>query len=228
MDICGPDGTTANSMKVTISGFTIQGGWPSNVCDDSLYGVTVLGGANLVMSNSTVEDIGGDPQTDGCQGGVGIQVGFAMSGTTADIGTATLNNDVVNTYQKNGITVDGNGSGATINNATVTGTGETPAIAQNGIQISDYATAKINSGSVSGNECDDTSGGCGPDGFSKTQACGILLFDAGKVTVSGTNASANDIGVYNIEDLAWAFYTPPVAVHRDQRLPVRYAAGQPL
>ena len=77
VDICGPDGTTANSMKVTISGFTIQGGWPSDVCDDSLYGVTVLGGANLVMSNSTVEDVGGNPQTDGCQGGVGIQVGFA-------------------------------------------------------------------------------------------------------------------------------------------------------
>ena len=209
VDICGPDGTTPNSMQVTISGFTIQGNWPSNVCDNSLYGVTVLGGANLVMSNSTVEDIGGDPQTDGCQGGVGIQVGFATSGTTADIGTATLNNDVVTTYQKNGITVDGNGSGATINNATVTGTGETTAIAQNGIQVSDFATAKINSGSVSGNECDDTSGGCGPDGFSQVQSCGILLFDAGLVTVNATAASANDIGIDNIEDFAWAFYTPP-------------------
>ena len=112
-------------------------------------------------------------------------------------------------YQKNGITVDGNGSGATINNATVTGTGQTPAIAQNGIQISDYATAKINSGSVSGNECDDTSGGCGPDGFTQTQSCGILLFDAGLVTVNATGASANDVGIDNIEDLAWSFYTPP-------------------
>jgi hypothetical protein len=208
VDICGPDGTTANSMKVTISGFTIQGGWPSDVCDDSLYGVTVLGGANLVMSNSTVEDIGGNPQTDGCQGGVGIQVGFAVSGTTADIGTATLNNDVVTTYQKNGITVDGNGSGATINDATVTGTGETTAIAQNGIQISDYATAKINSGSVSANECDVT-GVCGPDGLNNTQSCGILLFDAGLVTVNATGSSANDVGIDNIEDLAWSFYTPP-------------------
>ena len=208
VDICGPDGATANSMKVTISGFTIQGGWPSDVCDDSLYGVTVLGGANLIMSNSTVEDVGGDPQTDGCQGGVGIQVGFATSGTTADIGTATLSNDVVNTYQKNGITVDGNGSGATINNATVTGAGETTAIAQNGIQVSDFATAHINSGSVSGNEC-DVSNVCGPDGFTQTQSCGILLFDAGLVTVNAVGASANDIGIDNIEDLAWDFYTPP-------------------
>ena len=200
VDICG-------TGTVNISGFTIQGGWPSNVCYDEIYGVAVLGGANLIMSNSTVENIGGDPQTDGCQGGVGIEVGLALSGNTADAGTATLNNDVVNTYQKNGITVDGNGSNAIINNATVTGTGETPAIAQNGIQISDFATAKINTGSVSGNECDVSV--CGPDGFTQTQSCGILLFDAGKVNVSGTNASANDIGIDNIEDFAWDFYTPP-------------------
>jgi hypothetical protein len=202
VDICG-------TGTVAISGFTIKGNWPSNECYDEIYGVAVLGGANLLMSNSTVEDIGGDPQTDGCQGGVGIQAGLATSGTTADPGTATLNNDVVNTYQKNGITVDGKGSNAIINNATVTGTGETPSIAQNGIQISDFATAKINSGSVSGNECDDTAGGCGPNGFTQVQSCGILLFDAGKVTVSRTNSSANDIGVDNIEDFAWSFYTPP-------------------
>jgi hypothetical protein len=202
VDICGP-------FNVSIAGFTFQGSWDPGVCYNSIYGVAVLGGANLAMSNSTVENIGGNPQTDGCQGGVGIQAGLATSGTTADAGTATLNNDVVNTYQKNGITVDGAGSNATISNATVTGTGPTPAIAQNGIQISDGATAKINSSSVSGNECNDTGGGCGPDGFSNVQAVGILLFDAGKVTVTGSNASANDVGVDNIEDFAWPFYTPP-------------------
>lgn len=207
VDICGPGGP--NSIQVAITGFTIQGNWPVLVCDNSLYGVTVLGGANLTMSKSTVEHIGGDPQQDGCQGGVGIQVGLATSGTTSDPGTATLNNDVVTTYQKNGITVDGAGSNATINNATVTGTGPTPAIAQNGIQVSDGATATIKGGSISGNECNDTGGGCGPDGFTQVQSCGILLFDAAKVTVTGTGASANDIGVDNTEDFAWPFYTPP-------------------
>ncbi len=62
---------------------------------------------------------------------------------TSDPGTATLNNDVVSSYQKNGITVDGTGSSAAIGNVTVTGAGETTAIAQNGIQISDGATARI-------------------------------------------------------------------------------------
>ncbi len=201
VDIC----TTGT---VNISGFIFQGGWAPDVCNDSLYGVAVLGGANLVMSNSTVENAGGDPQTDGCQGGVGIEVGLALSGTTADAGTATLTNDVVTTYQKNGITVDGTGSNASINNTTVTGTGETTAIAQNGIQISDFATAQINSGSVSGNEC-DVSNVCGPDGFTQTQSCGILLFDAGLVTVNAAGVSANDIGIDNTEDFAWDFYTPP-------------------
>jgi hypothetical protein len=201
VDICG-------SFNVTITGFTFQGSWDPAVCYDSIYGVAALGGANLTMSNSTVENIGGDPRTDGCQGGVGIEAGLATSGTTADSGTATLNNDVVTGYQKNGITVDGKGSNAVINNATVTGTGATPAIAQNGIQVSDFATAKINGGSVSGNEC-DVANVCGPDGFTQTQSCGILLFDAGQVTVSGTEASANDIGIDNIEDYTWSFYTPP-------------------
>jgi hypothetical protein len=209
VDVCG----SVNPTSATITGFTFQGNWPSNICNDSLYGVTVLGGANLTMSNSKVENIGGDPQTDGCQGGVGIEVGLATGASSADPGTATLNNDVVNTYQKNGITVDGTGSNATISSATVTGTGPTPSIAQNGIQISDGATAKITGSTVTGNECNDTSGGCGPNGLTQTQSCGILLFDAGKVTVSGTTASANDIGIDNIEDVTWPFYTPTGVVN---------------
>jgi hypothetical protein len=209
VDICG---TGPGSVSVTMTGFTIEGSWPSNVCYDSIYGVAVLGGANLSMSKSTVKDIGGNPQTDGCQGGVGIQVGLANEAditgvNSADPGTATLTNVVVTAYQKNGITVDGTGSSATITGATVTGTGPTPSIAQNGIQVSDLATAKITGGSVSGNECDVSV--CGPNGFTQVQSCGILLFDAGLTTMSGTTVSANDIGVYNGEDIAWTFFAPP-------------------
>ena len=100
VDICG-------AISVTITGFTFEGSWNSQVCYDSIYGVAVLGGASLTMSKSTVENVGGDPQTDGCQGGVGIEVGLATGGTTSDPGRATLIGDTVRTYQKNGITVDG-------------------------------------------------------------------------------------------------------------------------
>jgi hypothetical protein len=210
VDICGP-GTGPDGINVTITGFTFKGSWPSDVCYDQIYGVAVLGGANLAMSKSTVEDVGGDPQTDGCQGGVGIEVGLALTGTTSDPGTATLTGDTVLNYQKNGITVDGIGSNAAISGATVTGTGETTAIAQNGIQVSDAATATILNSSISGNECDDTGGGCGPNGFNQVQDGGILLFDAGKTGVSGTTVTGNDIGVYNIEGytIGWPFWSPP-------------------
>jgi hypothetical protein len=201
VDIC----TTGN---VAISGFTIEGTWPAEVCNDSLYGVAVLGGGDLTMSNSTVEGAGGDPQTDGCQGGVGIQVGEATSSTTADTGTATLTNDIVNTYQKNGITIDGAGSSAVLKTDTVTGTGETTAIAQNGIQVSDGASATISGALVTGNECDNATCGSGP---LDTQATGILLFDAGATKVMNSTVNGNDDGIYNVEDYAWTYYTPPVS-----------------
>jgi hypothetical protein len=204
VDICG---TGPGTLPVTINGFTIEGNWPSDVCNDSLYGVAVLGGAKLTMSNSTVENIGGSALTDGCQGGVGIEVGLATGATTEDPGSATLTNDVVTTYQKNGITVDGTGSSATISKVTVTGVGPTPAIAQNGIQVSDGAGATITGSTVTGNECNDPAA-CGPDGFTQTQSGGILVFDSGPTTVSSTTVSGNDIGVYNIEDYTWAYYTP--------------------
>jgi hypothetical protein len=179
------------------------------VCYDSIYGVAVLGGAHLTMSGTTVQKIGGDPLTDGCQGGVGIEVGLATSGTTASPGTATLTNDTVTSYEKNGITVDGRGSNAKITGTTVTGAGPTTAIAQNGIQVSDRAKSTISGSTVSGNECDHAV--CGPDAFSQTQSTGILAFDSGAMTVSSTNVYNNDLGVYNLEDYAWAYYTPPAS-----------------
>ncbi|HEY2576103.1 MAG TPA: hypothetical protein VGI74_07320 [Streptosporangiaceae bacterium] len=202
VDICGP-------VTVSINGFTIEGNWPALACYDSIYGVAVLGGATLNMSKSTVENIGGDPTQDGCQGGVGVQVGLALTGTTADPGKATLTNDLVDSYQKNGITADGKNSHVTVSGTTVTGAGPTTAIAQNGIQVSDRATASISKSVISGDECDDTSGGCGPNGFTQTQDAGILLFDGGGASVSSTTVQNCDIGVYNIEDFGWAFFTPP-------------------
>jgi hypothetical protein len=202
VDICGP--STLPNISVTVTGITFQGNWGSP-CYDEIYGVAVLGGAKLTMSNSTVEDVGGSALTDGCQGGVGIQVGLSTGATTSDPGTATLTNDLVETYQKNGITVDGKGASATISKTTVNGVGPTNAIAQNGIQISDGAKAAITNSTVSGNEC-NVPNACG---LNASQAAGILLYDAGTSSVSNTNISGNDLGIYNLQGFAQPFYTPP-------------------
>ena len=112
---------------VSISGFTINGGFVEAYCNDNYYGIAVLGGATLTLSNSIIEGVGG-PNPGGCQGGVGIQVGEATGPTTADAGHATLTSDTVETYQKNGITVDGGGSTATITGVTVVGAGIAPSL----------------------------------------------------------------------------------------------------
>jgi hypothetical protein len=191
--------TTDTHITVTINGITTEGQWPANVCYDSLYGILVGGGASLDLVNATVEDIGGSA-TDGCQGGVGVQVGLAP---TNEVGKAVLTNDTVNNYQKNGVTIDGTGSSATITGGTVTGGGSGSQIAQNGIQVSSGATAAISDEDITANQCGITPPTCGPDPWSNTQSTGILLYNEGTPTsVKTSTLTSNDVGIYNIQSSA--------------------------
>jgi len=73
---------------VNLAGLTIDAAWPANTCDDSLYGILVAGGATLNLTNSSIVAAGAVP-LNGCQGGVGIQVGMAWT-TPLEIGHANL------------------------------------------------------------------------------------------------------------------------------------------
>jgi hypothetical protein len=206
---------------VSITGITVQAFWPGDTCDDSLYGILVGGGADLKMTNSTMNGAGAHP-LNGCQGGVGIQVGAAWT-TPVEVGHATLTNVTVSGYQKNGITVDGTGSTATIIDTTVTGDGATTQIAQNGIQISNGALGIIRNSSVSGNECNNDS--CGSDSITDYQAAGILFYGAAagsSVTRSSVNTS--DIGVYSFDTAAAMPVTANATVSNDTLTGDRYEA----
>ena len=109
---------------VNLAGLTIDAAWPANTCDDSLYGILVAGGATLNLANSSIVAAGAVP-LNGCQGGVGIQVGMAWT-APLEIGHANLSGVKISGYQKNGVTVDGAGSSANIATTTVTGSGPTP------------------------------------------------------------------------------------------------------
>jgi hypothetical protein len=199
IEICaaGPDGANTTGVQVTASDLTVEGNWPNNVCYDSLYGILVGGGASLSLSDSTVERIGAYP-LNGCQGGVGIEAGYAPTG---QIGHAKLTDDTVETYQKNGITIDGPGSTADIDDIVVAGSGPTSQIAQNGIQVSYGATASVTRSSITGNNY---------TGLNFASSAGILLFGGGG-SVCGVGPSSqlvkhatftfnklvgNDIGIY--------------------------------
>lgn len=207
------------SGVVAITGLKLEPKWAGSVCDDSLYGILVAGGATLKAKDVTVDGGGAFP-LNGCQGGIGIQVGMAWT-KPVEVGHATLQGVTATDYQKNGITVDGAGSSATITGTTVNGAGATPEIAQNGIQVSNGASAKIKASKVSGNECDHSS--CGPDGLTQYQSTGLLFFGAAAgSSVASTELAGNDIGAYYYSTAPKQPSSPELTLSKDSFVGNRY------
>ena len=196
IEVCaaGTGGTNTKGVKVTVSDLTVAGDWPTSVCYDSLYDILIGGGASLTLTGSTVEKAGAYP-LNGCQGGVGIQAGRDAIG---QVGHVSLSRDTIETYQKNGVTVDGPGSTADISHVTVTGAGATPGIAQNGIQLSRGATGSVTGSSVSGNNYTGT-GGASSAGILVFGGCGMPLVQHAKINGNRLNGNDNGIGLYNYD-----------------------------
>lgn len=172
---------------VSIKDFVIGGpsaGWigPFGL---NLYGVRVDGGGSASIENNHITDIRNDPFS-GVQGGVAIQVGRRAEGQT---GSATIKNNLIDNYQKNGMTIDNVGSSAVIQGNEVVGAGPTTVTAQNGIQISRGAGAVIKDNKVSGNLYTPPS----------TTATGILVFHdvvGGELTIQNNDLTGNGVGAY--------------------------------
>lgn len=195
------------NVNTTISNVTVAGVLPGNGgCADDEYGILVIAGATATISGDTVQDIR-DTNTAlaGCQFGVGIQVGreywptatFSQFLVEDFVGHATIHGTTVKGYQKNGITVDGPGTTATLEKNTVNGAGRdaiyAPIIAQNGIQFSRGASGKISSNTVTGNSY---------TGSAFASSAGILVFGGcGDPLVTGVQVIwntliNNDVGIY--------------------------------
>ena len=171
---------TGSGVTVDFSGFTVNGPTPSGF--NNIFGIFVGGGATANIHDNTIADVRDNPFS-GAQHGVAIQVGRSSS-----VGTATIDNNTIEDYQKNGITVNGTGSSAIITDNTVTGAGPTTTIAQNGIQISGGATGTISGNTVTGNYWTLN------DDWTST---GILLYEAGEgVVVEGNTVDNNQVNVY--------------------------------
>ena len=149
---------------INILAFKIAGPGPLG-CDSIRYGVWVENGGLATIDDNHITDIRDTPFS-GCQNGVGIQVGRKyLDGPTQ--GLATITDNLIDNYQKNGMTIDNVGSRATVERNVVVGAGPTPIIAQNGIQISRGAY-----GNVRYNRVSDNSYALAPAAGSS----GILLF----------------------------------------------------
>ncbi len=172
-----------SGITVDIGGFTVSGPGPTG-CGSLAAGIFVRGGAHADIHDNKILDIRDNP-ISGCQNGVGIQVGRNLYSTT---GTATITNNIISGFQKNGITVDRTGSYAEITGNTVTGAGAVNFIAQNGIQISRGATGDINGNTVSGHSYTPLT----------AVSTGMLLYQSNANT-DDNDVLENQIGIYHID-----------------------------
>jgi hypothetical protein len=146
------------------------------------YGV-VADGANVTVTGSQIHDIGENPDFNGVQHGNAI---FYYNGASG-----TISGNQVFDFQKNGITVSGKAANyvdlstlktsATVSNNIVTGEGPVDYIAQNGIQISYGASATVVKNTVRDFRY---------NGEQDAEACGLLLYRAGRVNVQNNNISS--------------------------------------
>jgi hypothetical protein len=152
----------------------------ADISGANYYGVVVNATTGVSIANSTIHDIGETP-LNGSQHGVGVlYTTINQDGTsTGASASGTLSNTTITNYQKNGVVVSGSGAAVTITDNTVTGEGPISYIAQNGIQISFGATAKLVGNTVSLNNYVP----------SKVTACGLLLYKAGGVSASKSGLS---------------------------------------
>jgi len=174
---------------VTILAFTITG--PSGVvCGGNIsYGVRVDNGgsANILGNHITqIRDPDVDGERCGTQNGMGVVVGGHFNDGVFSNGSARIEGNLVDNYQKNGIVVGGLGSSAVIAANRVFGSGPQLIIAQNGIEVLQDATAEVKHNFVSSHIFT-------PQTASPT---GVLLAFAGSVDLHHNTVARNDVDVF--------------------------------
>ncbi len=180
---------TGPGITVTVSDLTFDAA-NSNLdalgCNGDPVGIYFQNASGTITRNSVRNDVL-SPSLTGCQGGLGI----LAESTGTDSVTITFNN--VETYQKNGITVDGFGApGLTtaITSNTIIGQGPTGGAAENSIQLAYGATGSIGSNTLGSDVWT-------PDVFGDTgdAAAGILVYDSPSVSITSNNVSETQYGI---------------------------------
>lgn len=171
------------SSNVSLNGFTITNSGQTSSPNSIQYGVYVSNGGSADIEHNDISDIS-DAPISGDQNGVAVEVGHAADNTT---GSATIADNTIEDYQKNGVTVDGVNSWGDIEQNTIMGVGPTSVTAQNGIQISSGASGVIKNNTVSNNVYS-------PGTVTST---GILLCGAAFTDTEGNTLSTDDTGLYD-------------------------------
>jgi nitrous oxidase accessory protein NosD len=188
-----------NSDDVTLRGFTVSGPWNEPGCQtERHYGVFVDNSFDARISHNHVTMIrDAIPALWGCQDGIAIEVGRSALSSS---GSAKIDHNLVDLYQKGGVLVDFAGSEADITHNEIVGdpgVGHVGMItAQNGIQISRGA-----GGQADHNEVRDNiyAGHVLP---TDDNATGVLLFEtdaALKIDHNTVHNNDDNISLYDVQ-----------------------------
>lgn len=196
-----PGTTGVTVSRLAVEGSALSAFFTATGCADDFVGVW-FDQASGAIRHASVSDILLPPGLQGCQDGLGV-LAQSPSGTSH----VTVTQSAVSNYGKNGITCKDTGTICRVDRNTVTGAGSDPFIAQNGVEIAFGAGGTVSRNTITGNECDDTAGGCGPDPLTGVQATGILVFNYPSPTPAGTSVShntvyGNDLGIYTDDGIA--------------------------
>jgi hypothetical protein len=188
----------ASPIKVNISNITVDGSNNQiSGCGLDLVGINYQNASGIIDHVVTrYQEL--DASDFGCQDGLAIFVesGYGSGGSAV----VTIENSGVHDYDKNGITVDGTGTIATITGNFVVGIGDTSLIAQNGIQVSGGATGSVKSNTIT----DDVYTNPPDCGTSCTGSSGILVYDSGSTTANPLTISSNTISNTQLAIVAYA------------------------
>ena len=181
-----------NTTRVTINNLTVDGSNNQvNTCGPpTVVGIFYQNASGTVTNNAVFNQRLG-PGYEGCQNGLGI---FVQSGSGGSSNVAIATN-VVQGYQKNGITGNEAGTRITVTSNNVTGQGATTGAAENGVQIGFGATGSITLNST----LDDV---WAPDTISDPgdAAAGILVYASSNVLISGNTVGNTQYGIAVVTD----------------------------
>jgi hypothetical protein len=156
---------------------------PESVDEADIFGANYFGvvanDVELNVTDSSIHAIGESPLN-------GAQHGNAV--VYLDGASGTVSGNSIFDFQKNGITISGADSSASVLNNVVAGEGQIDYIAQNGIQVSFGATALVKGNTVSGHWYTPKS----------YVSCGLLFYQANGVKQQANTLFANEINLCNV------------------------------
>ena len=171
--------------NATIDGFTIDGAGRGNL-NSRFLGVQFFE-ADGVLKNSTVTNVTWTP-FNGAQEGIGF---YAYNAVAPARSVSLLDNTFVNN-QKGDVNIYGSPLNVIIEGNTFTGHGNTSILAQNGVSFQGGATGSLTDNTFSGYSYSKEP----PDQWN-WGATGLLIYQAGDVTLGGGNSlTGNDSHLY--------------------------------